>query len=394
MRQNLQTKFHVERPTDAQKQFLNVIRTGSDLLLRDRTGTGKSMGLAIALASRMAATSSQQTGQSLYIAPNQDLVVQISQWIKALYDGPAEHVQDNNITDMARTIVSTPGRLLDNIDALNPDCIVLDEADQALRLPKRYATLREIKKRQHHPKPTQILVEKLLARQQQPKPQIIAASATLNRPLRFWLASKGWVQDPIFVDIAKSSVANSHTKHYCLLVSHEEIRNIRLTLEKAQDGRQLTQADAVEDIPVTDERMIESIATLMELEPVHNGILFINTAISTNEVARELAKYSVRARDIRDYHEHKTETSTLWIATEFSARGMDIHDVSHVFILGRPSSPTGYLHMAGRTGRLGPHGFKQGKVFTLIQEKGRAEDMMRTMYNLTGADLEHYEYVQ
>ncbi len=40
------------------------------------------------------------------------------------------------------------------------------------------------------------------------------------------------------------------------------------------------------------------------------------------------------------------------VATDVAARGIDIEDLSHVFIFSTPDSPELYIHRAGRTGRI------------------------------------------
>jgi len=50
------------------------------------------------------------------------------------------------------------------------------------------------------------------------------------------------------------------------------------------------------------------------------------------------------------------------VATDVAARGIDIEDLSHVFIFSAPSSPDQYVHRAGRTGRVG----KSGKAISLV----------------------------
>lgn len=44
------------------------------------------------------------------------------------------------------------------------------------------------------------------------------------------------------------------------------------------------------------------------------------------------------------------------IASFKAARGLDLRDVNHVFILGVPATPDDYLHLAGRAGREGRKG--------------------------------------
>ncbi|KAI9315346.1 P-loop containing nucleoside triphosphate hydrolase protein [Dichotomocladium elegans] len=414
---NLRDEFNITLPTAAQAEFLGALQSGRDLLLRDRTGSGKTFGLAIYLASRLsrftqdAASSSLSTTtddgvRTLYVVPNNALAAQIMTWISLLHGD--RHDKKTSISLLQRTplltpltatphtLVGTPAKLLEaienntlRIDAL--DCLVLEEVDQAIRLPSRYAPLKKQKLREAHPKPTQRLVEHLLKSQH--KPQVAAASATLNRPLRHWMESKGWVADPVFVDITKSVEAKDPygTKHHCLLVGPRTIRNLGSRLSDPEEH--------IDEEEVEADPLIESVAVIHDIEPVHNGVLFVGASRSVADVADRLHSFGIEARDIREFatFPRDSERTPIWIATDFSARGMDIPDVSHVFILGEPASATGYVHMAGRTGRLGhsnKHHGSAGKVITLVEDKGRAEERMRNMLNLVNANLSPYEHVE
>ena len=50
------------------------------------------------------------------------------------------------------------------------------------------------------------------------------------------------------------------------------------------------------------------------------------------------------------------------VTTDVASRGIDIDDLSHVFIFSTPDSPEQYIHRAGRTGRVG----KSGRAISLI----------------------------
>jgi ATP-dependent RNA helicase DeaD len=50
------------------------------------------------------------------------------------------------------------------------------------------------------------------------------------------------------------------------------------------------------------------------------------------------------------------------VTTDVASRGIDIEDLSHVFIFSTPDSPEQYIHRAGRTGRVG----KSGRAISLI----------------------------
>ena len=50
------------------------------------------------------------------------------------------------------------------------------------------------------------------------------------------------------------------------------------------------------------------------------------------------------------------------VTTDVASRGIDIEDLSHVFIFSTPDSPEQYIHRAGRTGRVG----KTGRAISLL----------------------------
>jgi ATP-dependent RNA helicase DeaD len=56
------------------------------------------------------------------------------------------------------------------------------------------------------------------------------------------------------------------------------------------------------------------------------------------------------------------------VTTDVASRGIDIEDLSHVFIFSTPESPEQYIHRAGRTGRVG----KSGRAISLVS----AHDLM------------------
>lgn len=335
----------------------------------------------------------------MYIVPNQELAYQIGSWIQQLTPY-TENLQvianadQHQLDTIPHTVVGTPGRVLDLVSqgklpmqAL--ERLVLDEADQALSLPKRYATARQQQKRAAHPKPAELLLDQLSFG----KHQTVISSATLNRPLRYFLSQqKGWVHDPLFVDLVHGSQLdderNATVKHHCLVISDDTIRNI-------QTRENIVSKDKQANFDDVDDRMMESIAILRQVEPVKNGILFVGPTVSVAFVKKSLAQHDVQAQDIKEYNNQKhSNGKTLWIATEFTARGVDIPGVSHVFILGKPTSVTSYLHMAGRTGRLSPQGFANGKVINLVREHGWTESKMVNMYELLNIPVESYEHVE
>lgn len=70
------------------------------------------------------------------------------------------------------------------------------------------------------------------------------------------------------------------------------------------------------------------------------------------------------------------DNPTLLVSTLATTRGLDLPELTHVFILGIPDGPKvngrtvdAYLHLAGRVGRFG----RGGKVITVIEKEKDAE---------------------
>jgi superfamily II DNA/RNA helicase len=71
------------------------------------------------------------------------------------------------------------------------------------------------------------------------------------------------------------------------------------------------------------------------------------------------------------------DNPTLLVSTLATTRGLDLPELTHVFILGIPGGPkvTGrtvdaYVHVAGRVGRFG----RDGKVITVVEKDEDIDD--------------------
>ncbi|ORX59484.1 P-loop containing nucleoside triphosphate hydrolase protein [Hesseltinella vesiculosa] len=413
----IKSAFGFEQPTATQQQLIAAMLSGQDILLRDATGTGKSFGLAVALANNV---HNHHKLPAMYITPNQELAVQVQRWLDVLAPTSASQVKIGTAGQIMRDHKEQP---------LMPHCIILDEADQAFRLPKRYASVRDQLMRQKHPKPAQLLLESIMpihSSPPQPKPQLVVASATLNRPLRHWLIrDRKWMQHPTFIDTTQGSVQSptSPVQHHCLLLDDDAIRNISPVdlfefANPRKSQRQQSPANEGTNASVIDDQIIGSLSVLIEEEQptMKDAIVFVDASTSNLDIQQRLDidSQAFTVKDIRDAFSTPTFTShdsssspsaspstdrashhTLWIANEFSARGIDLPRVSHVFILGKPSSVTGYLHMAGRTGRLGSDGQpRPGKVISLVPNHGYTEAKLVQMYKLMQIPVTPLPYVE
>jgi len=70
---------------------------------------------------------------------------------------------------------------------------------------------------------------------------------------------------------------------------------------------------------------------------------------------------------------------TLLVATLATTRGLDLPDLTHVFVLGVPEGRAvdAYLHLAGRVGRFG----RGGKAISVVEKRdaGRMLRILKTI---------------
>jgi len=74
-----------------------------------------------------------------------------------------------------------------------------------------------------------------------------------------------------------------------------------------------------------------------------------------------------RAHLLQGPSEASDDNPIMLVSTMATTRGLDLPELTHVFMLGLPKSrrTDAYLHIAGRVGRFG----RQGKVITVVDER-------------------------
>jgi ATP-dependent RNA helicase DeaD len=117
---------------------------------------------------------------------------------------------------------------------------------------------------------------------------------------------------------------------------------------------------------------------LIEYDQPSSSMIFCNTREEVRSVANFLMRRGLPAAMISsDLPQRKREQVMArfrsgqirhLVATDVAARGIDIEELSHVFVYSTPDSPEAYIHRAGRTGRIG----RGGVVVSLVS----ATDLM------------------
>src|SRR5512147_893354 len=137
-----------EKPTPVQAQTFRPVRDGKDVIVRSKTGTGKTAAFAIPILERI--PDARRKPSALIMCPTRELALQVAEEISSLakhrdlsvvtiYGGASMGDQLDKLQAGAEIIVGTPGRIYDHIrrKTLKLDeamVSVLDEADEMLNM--------------------------------------------------------------------------------------------------------------------------------------------------------------------------------------------------------------------------------------------------------------------
>lgn len=316
-----------EQPTEIQTQAIPLIRKGRDVIGRSQTGTGKTMAFAIPAVEMI--NTGEQGVQVLIMCPTRELALQCSDEIKRLtkYTPGIRAVEvyggapmDRQITRLKRAniVIGTPGRIMDHLRrrTLRLDKVrlaVLDEADEMLSMGFRED------------------METIL-RETPAERQTVLFSATM--PPAILAITEEFQKQPELVK-AKSE---------------------QLTLDNIRQ----------EYVEVPMGRKTDALKLLLYYYEPSLSMVFCNTKKMADELTEELKKSGINAEALHGDLKQSQRTSVMekfrygstsvLVATDVAARGIDVNDVEYVFNYDIPQNNEYYVHRIGRTGRIGKNG--------------------------------------
>lgn len=198
-------KLLVINPTPIQKSAIGPLTAGISAILHAETGSGKTLAYLLPLLKRLYYTPMEERKalQALIIVPTKELAVQIGADINSLTEGeeggdrPVVHICISSskfgfdkVT--APIVVGTPFKIKDCITSsskepfTNLQYLVLDEVDRLVATVGKYASNDELRASRKEDSPARDLIERIVTARDKYKTeiQIVAASATVGRPLR------------------------------------------------------------------------------------------------------------------------------------------------------------------------------------------------------------------
>lgn len=329
-------KLGFKKPTDIQFKSIPPILKGEDVLAIAQTGTGKTAAFAIPVISLLHERRNTRRGDGIkcvVMVPTRELAIQIHGVFEQLgrytkvraltiHGGVEQDKQIGSLEDGVDVLIATPGRLFDLISQGHArldkvEILILDEADHMLDL-GFIKDIRDLLK--HLPK----------------KRQTLFFSATIDESIKKLAYSL--VTNAIRIQISPENKVSRNVTHSVAFI---EMDDKRFFLER-----------------------------VVGENPDSKIIVFVRTKVRAERVFKAMERVGIQSSTIHGDKEQQDRNEVLdqfrkgavkmLIATDVTARGIDIADVDFVINYDLPDQPENYVHRVGRTGR----GVQKGKAVT------------------------------
>ena len=338
-------------PTTIQQRAFAPVMAGNDVLGIAQTGTGKTYAYLLPLL-RQWKFAKKRNAEIIVLVPTRELVAQVVEEVEKLtkytnivvtgvYGGTNIKTQIMAITAGVDIIIATPGRLLDlllnaTIQAKYIKKIVIDEVDEMLNLGFR----------------TQIkTIFDLLPE----KRQMLMFSATITEDVQVLIDYN--FNTPVRIEAAPTGTPLSNIEQIGYKVPNYNTKINFLEHLLASD-KSMTKVL----IFAASKRLADDIHTRIESKfPDQLAVIHSNKAQNT------------RFKTVADF---ESGASSILIATDLIARGLDVSSVSHVINMDVPAVAENYIHRIGRTGRAD----KKGISITFITEADK-ENKLKVSLN-------------
>lgn len=337
------------RPTDIQYKAITPILKGDDILAIAQTGTGKTAAFAIPIIDIIHQLKSSSRSEYIFclvMVPTRELALQLTEVFQTIgrytrvktacvFGGVDQDPQISTLKNGVDVLIATPGRMFDlvsqgHIVLDKIQMLVLDEADHMLAL----GFINDIRQLIHH-----------LPR----KRQTLFFSATINTEIKDLAYSL--VTNPIRIEISPKNPVAKNVSHSVAMIDMDDKR---FFLER-----------------------------LVKEHPESKILVFVRTKVRAERVYKAMQRVGIESLTLhgdKDQKERidvlgkfKTGAVKVLVATDVSARGIDIPDVDYVINYDLPEVAENYVHRVGRTGR----GVKKGLAvsFCSPEEKPILEEI-------------------
>ena len=316
-----------KKPTDIQYKSIPPIMKGEDVLAISQTGTGKTAAFVIPVLSKLSESWNRPEGNSvrcLVMSPTRELAQQTEKVFKqfaefsdvsvlGIYGGVDQDPQIEKLKKGIDVLIATPGRMFDlvsqgYVQLRTLEVLIVDEADHMLGK----GFIKDIRD---------------LIRYLPRSRQTLFFSATID--LQIKKLAYSLVNNPIRIQISPKDPVSKNIKHFMAFV---EMDDKRFFLER-----------------------------IIKTNPGSKILVFVRTKVRAERVMKAMDRVGLKTATIHSdkdqsdrnkvFNEFKKGNLEVLIATDVSARGVDIPDVEFVINYDIPEQAENYVHRIGRTGR-------------------------------------------
>ncbi len=326
----------ISHPREIQLNSIPLALEGKDIIGRSQTGSGKTLAFGVPIVQELKKSTTKGV-KALILCPTRELAKQVSEVIEMLsantdlhaatiYGGVDYEPQYESL-GKANIIIGTPGRIIDHVkrgtlDLGSLEFFVLDEADRMLDM----GFIDDI--------------NYIVGKSPEHK-QNFFFSATMPMPARD--LAESFMHDPVMIKSKDVFVDNERLKEYYV------------------------------DVPAL--HKADMCAEVLRREKPKLALIFVNTRTFSDALANYLSTQGFNARSLHGGHsqtkrekivdDFENEKSTVLVATDVAARGLDINNITHVINFEVPKDEQDYTHRIGRTARAG----RSGVAITLLDEE-------------------------
>jgi len=321
-----------DTPTPIQAQAIPLVKQGHDLLGIAQTGTGKTAAFALPTIDylvREYRDPPKRGGRVLVLAPTRELAQQIAASFRdygkhanlsvaCIFGGASVRGQIKAVVGGNDVLVATPGRLLDLIDqkALrlsDIEVLILDEADQMMDM----GFIHALKK-----------IVPMLPKNR----QTLFFSATMPKKIK-QLADQ-FLTTPKTVSVTPAASTAERVEQQIYRCGKSEKQALLVTLLQAFDYNRV----------------------LVFSRTKHGADRIVKKLAAAGFPAGALHGNKSQGQRQRILAAFKSGQSSVLVATDIAARGIDIDGITHVINYDLPNVADQYVHRIGRTARAGRSG--------------------------------------
>lgn len=394
-------------PTEIQKRAIPVAMQEQDIMGKAATGSGKTLAYGIPILESLVKSKSSVDPIGLIFTPTRELAQQVTKHLQnmaelvvkktpycivSLTGGLSIQKQQRllNYEGTGRIVVATPGRFLELIEkndsflkrCANIKTLVLDEADRLLQ-------------DGHFDEFEKILKHLTIARKGSKKEawQTMIFSATFSMDLFGKLSNVTWKKDSKNDNTSEMELVLRHlmqkinfkSKPTIIDTNSDGMMNKQIKESLIECGpleRDLYSYYFVTMYPGSTLIFCNAIESVKKLNATLN-----NLQVSTFQIHSSMTQ-KARLRNLERYQEQLKKNkvlgkSTVLIASDVAARGLDISDIQHVIHYHLPRTADVYIHRSGRTARAEKEG-----VSVMICSPEEAQGPLRKLRKLLAGKKE------